>query len=165
MNRFILVVGLAAAVVAGFAGIANAQNIKEGKWTMTMVTQMAGMEEEMADMTEEDKAMMGQMMGAMGSKMGMDMKMGFGAGGMTTTVTQCMTKDDPVPESKQNKACKSTHSTKGNTVSFTTSCPDGDSTGKITYQNDSMKGIINSHSAGGDATIEISGKYVGPCDK
>lgn len=153
-----LAVIFAALTAANFAGSAQAQSIKEGKWAMTMVTKMAGMDEEMAgamaDMSEEEKAMMQQMMGGMGVSMGPE--------GMTSTITRCLTNAEPVPE--EDPGCKSAHSVKGNTVHFTSTCPDSQAKGEITYHNDSMNGVIHSQSAEGEATIQISGKYVGPCE-
>jgi len=160
MKKLVLAVGMAAVAVIGVTGTVWTEGIREGKWTMTMVTHIPGMEEEMASamegMSDEDKAMMQQMMGSR-------MSVGTNGAGMTTTITECITNDNPVPHRDEEKDCPSTHSINGNTVNFTTTCPDSKSTGTITYQTDTMNGTIQSESAEGRVTIDISGEYVGPC--
>ena len=160
MKKVILAVAVVAIGVA-FAIGARAQGIKEGKWTMTMVTKVPGMdkhaaemEESMKNMSDDEKAMMQGMMG----KMGMNMQAGGNSAGITTTVTKCLTNDNPVPQ--KDDSCTSTHTLDGNTVKFETTCADSHSTGEITYQNESMNGTITSQSADGEATIEITGEYV-----
>ena len=159
MKKIILAVAVVVIGVA-FAIGARAQGIKEGKWTMTMVTKAPGMdkhaaemEESMKNMSDDEKAMMQQMMGGMGVHMN--------AEGIRTTLTKCLTNDNPVPQ--QDDSCTSTHTIDGSTVKFETTCADSHSTGEITYQNESMNGTIMSQSADGEATIEISGQYIGPC--
>ena len=135
---------------------------------MTTVIHVAGMENEMAEaqkemdnMSPEEKAMMKNMMGGMG------MKMGAQAGGMSITHTQCITNDNPVPKDETQKNCESNHTIKGNTVNFETTCPDSHSTGQLTFNNDSMKGTIESTSTQKgkkeNVTMDINGQYVGPC--
>ena len=103
----------------------------------------------------EEKAMMQQMMGGTG----------MNANGMTTTIAQCITNDNPVPETQEN--CRQTHTQSGNTVNFETVCADSTSTGQVTYDGNSMRGTVNSHAtvAGREtnSTIEITGQYIGPC--
>ncbi len=138
--------------------------VREGKWTMSTVIKATGMEEaaaEMQNMAPEDKAMMQKMMG------NMNVNMGAGGGGMQTTITRCLTNDSPVPQMNGQEDCQTKHSITGNTVHFETVCKDSTSTGDITYQQDSMRGTIQSHATAPgehDATIEISGQYLGPCD-
>ena len=129
---------------------------------MSITTRMSGMDNQkaeaeaaMANMSAEEKAMVQQMMGGMGMQMD--------GGGMTITTIKCLTNDDPVPSANEGEDCESTHAIDGNTVTFEETCPDSHSTGEITYQNETMTGIIQSDSKDGPATIEISGKYVGPC--
>jgi hypothetical protein len=168
MNRRILLAALSVGVFF-FAGMAHAANIKEGKWSMTTTMHMDGMDNQMAQaqkemesMSPEDKAMMEQMMGGMG------MKMGGPAGGITTTTTQCITNDNPVPEASSEDNCTETHNIKGNTVNFDVHCDTSRSTGKVTYNNESMKGTIDaSQTENGQERkmkIDINGKYMGPCD-
>jgi hypothetical protein len=164
---------LAAVAVVGailFAqGAASAADFKEGKWTLTTVIEVPGMADEMAQMQKEmegmspeEKAMMEKMMGGMGMKLGFDK----GGKGMTTTITQCLTNDDPVPQSSEGKLCDETHEIKGNTVYFEAECSDSYSKGEVTYRNDKMSGNIQTkqNSTGEEINIKITGEYAGPCD-
>jgi hypothetical protein len=164
MKKFLGAMGVAGVLI--FAGGSGAEAVTEGQWTMTITTRIGGMDEEYAAAMEEmenmdpaEKAMMQQMMGGMG--------MGFGGQGMTTTITQCVSNDDPVPDWETDEDCTSTHTMNGNSVHFQTVCPDGTSTGDVTYQDESMQGVITSHQTVDgeetEMTIEISGEYVGPC--
>lgn len=154
-----------------FAATASAA-IKEGQWSMTMTTKVEGMSaenqaamKELENMPPETRAMMEKMQGRMGVKMGM------GADGMTTTVTQCMTGSNPVPNPKTAENCKETHDISGDTVNFHVTCDSRavkvDSTGHVTYMGDSMQGEIKSRQEGqgvpSEVNIKISGKYMGPC--
>ncbi len=159
-----IILGAVIILTVVFIQEARAEGIKEGKWSITVVTKVQGMEGQaaeaakaMEDMSPEEKAMMQQMMGGMG----------MNANGITTTITKCVTNENPVPETEEN--CHETHSINGNTVNFETICDDSKSTGQVTYEGDSMRGTINSHATIGgqetDSTIEISGQYVGPCNE
>lgn len=151
-----------------FAAGADAAAVKDGQWSMTMVIRGEGMGDEMAEaqkemekMSPEEKAMMEQMMGGMG------MNMGASGGGMSMTMSQCLTNDDPVPDNELEKDCEKTHNFRGNTLHFETVCKDSHSKGKITYKNTSMKGTIETTKTEKGkvetATMDISGEYVGPC--
>lgn len=164
MKKTVLIFA-AAAMVSILSNAAHAAGMKEGQWSMTMTTKVAGMEaemdkasKEMENMSAEDKAMMQKMMGGMG------MNIQAGGGGMTMTMKQCLTNDNPVPQ-REDQKCQETHTMKGNTVNFEAVCPDGTSKGQITFKNDSMKGSIVSTTNGQEATMDISGEYVGPCDQ
>ncbi len=167
MKKFGFAVGIIAVVVLGMVVAAKAEGIKEGKWTMTIVTRMpgianeeaVGMKEEMDNMSPQDKALMQNVMG------GMINKANANDAGMTTTTTQCITNSNPVPDMNRSEDCKVDHSFVDGTVNFEVTCPDGTSMGKVTYKEDSMKGIIKSHSDKGDVDIEISGEYQGPCEE
>ena len=171
MKKIILTAVMLFAGIVIFSAGANAQGIKEGKWSMTMVTKMEGAQseemaqamKEMENMSAEDKAMMQQMMG------GMNIQMGAGGAGMTTTITQCLTNENPVPENNTKENCRETHSMEGSTVKFEEVCDDSKSTGEVTYDNDSMQGMIKSEQTENgqvtNAAIELTGQYVGPCDK
>ncbi len=163
MNRVMVVVGVLCVGILAVAGGATAASVKEGKWSMTTVIQMDGADpqaaeamREMENLPPEQQAMMQRMMGGPG-----------GAPGMSTTTTQCITNDHPVPESKGQEDCQQTHTITGNTVEFEVVCADSRSTGEVTYKGDSMKGTITStQTARGqqrNMTIDISGEYVGPC--
>ena len=156
---------------------AQAQGFKAGKWSMTMTTTIGGDSEEaaeaakamkeMEDLPPEARAMMEKMQGSMGMKMGM----GPG-GGLTTTVTQCITEQDPVPDTKSGKNYQQTHEMKGNTVTCHVVCKDRgvetDTTGKMTYTGNSVKGETRSvqkeRGRSTEAVVTIDGKYLGPCE-
>ncbi len=169
MRSAVVAAGVAfVGVLVCFSG-AYAAGIKEGKWSMTTVIRMEGMDDQaahamrdMEQMPPEQRAMMQKMMGGM--------KIGGpgGGGGMSTTRTQCITNNNPVPEANSQKGCQQTHTMKGNTVDFEVVCDSSRSTGHVTYKNDSMKGTIKStqteRGQQHNATIDISGQYVGPCN-
>lgn len=165
MRIIVRVVGVVAVGMLVVPSGAHGASIKEGKWSMTTVIRMEGADDqaaqamrEMESMSPEDRAMMQQMMGGM--------KIGAPGGGMSMTRTQCLTNDNPVPESNE-KGCQQTHTMKGNTVDFEVICEDSRSTGHVTYKNDSMSGTITStqteHGRQQHTTIDISGQYIGPC--
>jgi hypothetical protein len=170
MKRIFLPAGVVSVGILFLASVASADGIKEGQWSMTTVIHMEGMDnqeaeamKEMENMSPEEKALMQKMMGSMGMKMG-----GAGGGmGMSTTTTQCISNDDPVPDANNEENCKQTHTMNGNTVNFEVVCAKSHSTGKVTYKNDSMKGTIQSTSTENgqekNVTLDISGEYVGPC--
>ncbi len=94
-----------------------------------------------------------------------------------TTMKQCITKKDPVPQQKQDKSteCKiKDQKISGDTVTYTMECktPEGTmiTNGKTTYKANTFDGAT-------DTTIKMkgqpdmqmsgttSGKYLGPCPK
>ena len=94
-----------------------------------------------------------------------------------TTMKQCITKKDPVPQQKQEKntECKmKDQKVSGDTVTYTMECKTPESTiisnGKTTYKTNTFDGTT-------DTTIKtksqpdmqmsntMSGKYLGPCPK
>jgi hypothetical protein len=172
MRRTNIAAGIVLVGILILAARSSAAAIKEGEWSMTTNIRMEGMDEEAAEamkamenMSPEEKAMMENMMGGMGMKM---RAAGGGTGmAMTMARNQCITNDNPVPESDDQEDCKQTYSMKGNTVNFEVICDDSYSTGQVTYKNDSMKGTIKSTSTknGREETVilDMSGKYVGPC--
>ena len=170
MKRIIFLAAIVGVGTLLITTTAKASNIKEGQWSMTTTIHMDGMDEqaaqatkEMENMSPEDKAMMQTMMGKMG------MNMGAAGGGIATTTTQCLTNDNPVPEASDEEDCQQTHTIRGNTVNFEVVCANSHSTGQVTYKNNNMNGTINSTQTENgketNATIDISGKYVGPCDE
>ena len=170
MKKFIFTLAVMSLGSIIFVVGLRAQGIKEGKWSMTMVTKMGGMGDEMAQMNKEmenmspeDAAMMQQMMGKM------NMQVSGNSPGMTTTVTHCVSNQNPVPDMNTSKDCKETHTIDGNTVTFEQVCDKSKSTGEMTYENDSMTGTITSEQKENGqetkATIELTGEYLGPCDK
>ena len=169
MKKFIVV--LAGIFVVILTTTANADGIKEGKWSMTMVTKMEGMSGEMADAMKEMENMPAEAKAMMQGMPGMNFQMGGDAQGITTTVTQCVTNKNPVPEASSTENCQQTHEIDGSTVNFHVTCNNKndqtDSTGRVTYAGDSMEGAIKSHQKSDgqntDAAIQITGKYLGPC--
>ena len=168
MKKFGLAMTVVSVGAVVFVTGLQAQSVHEGKWSMTMVTKMEGMDQEsneamaeMQNMSPEEKAMMQQMMG------GMHMQMNSDSPGITTTITKCLSDQDPVPGTNEDEDCQETHSANGNTVNFEEVCSDSHSTGQVTYNGDSMSGTITSQqTADGqetNSTIEISGQYLGPC--
>ena len=112
-------------------------------------------------MPPEARAMMGNM----------GVQMGGNAQGMTTTTTQCITNQNPVPNAKTSENCQETHEMNGNTINFHVTCNGSDtqmdSTGQVTYNGDSMEGQVKSHQVehgqSMDASIQITGRYLGSC--
>ncbi len=172
MKRIILAAGTVSSGLLFLMSAAGAEGIKEGQWSMTTAIHMEGADtqsakamKEMENMSPEDKAMIQQMMGGMGVKMGAP----GGGMGMTTTIKQCLTNDDPVPEANNEKNCKQTHTMRGNAVNFEVVCDNSRSTGEVTYNNGSMTGTIHSTSSEKgrpqNVTMDIRGEYIGPCDQ
>lgn len=96
---------------------------------------------------------------------GMPMKM------PPTIFTQCITKQDPVPQSQQpGQQCAAKDVvTDGNTVTWTIECdtPGGKSTGKgkVTYDKDSMQGSMTMSVQGMEMTTRFKGRRLGPCQQ
>jgi hypothetical protein len=155
---------------------AGSSGFKPGKWTMTMTTVIEGNSPEaqqareaakqMQNMPAPARALMQKMQGGMGVSVETDAQ-----GNMVTTVTQCLTDENPVPDAKMPKTCKQTHSVRGNTVTYQTSCKDrnfeAETKGKMTYKGDAMKGESRTHQVvqgkAMDTLVRIDGKYLGPC--
>lgn len=165
--RILSVVVLSAGLMAVTAHAADT-GIQAGKWQVTTVTKVKGMDEEfkaakeqMEKMPPAEKAKMDKMMGTMG------VHMDNAANALTTTATQCMSSKDPVPNISINQKCHVTHKKDGNTVHFKVTCPDSDATGTVHYQGKMMKGTVHSKQIVKDkvaeVTMQLSGKYLGPC--
>ena len=175
MKKFFLVtagVSVLAVVFILTVTTVRAEGFREGKWSMTMVAKMAGMEKETAAMMKEMENMPPEaaaMVKQMQSKMGV--QVGGNEQGITTTTVQCMTNKNPVPDAKTGENCQQSYDMKGNTVNFHVICDNKnmhtESTGHVTYSGDAMEGEIETHQKSKgknvDATIQITGKYVGPC--
>jgi hypothetical protein len=91
---------------------------------------------------------------------------------MTSTFKQCVKADNPVPRDPRNQDCTTTQMNRsGNTYTWAMHCKtsDGemDSSGTGTYTGDSMTSKVkikgNSHGQPVDMTIDITGRYLGPC--
>lgn len=92
------------------------------------------------------------------------------------TVRQCITKNDPVPQSKdKNYDCKTkAHKISGNTVTYNVECKGKEgimeTSGTTTYSDNSMNGTSNTKvKIKGQPEIQmvskIKGKYLGKCSK
>ena len=86
------------------------------------------------------------------------------------THTQCLTKNDMVPNSsQQSDECKIKNiTTSGGTVSWKMECDSGNGktigSGKVTYSGDTMKGTIKMEIPGQmEMTSKMTGKRIGPC--
>ena len=105
--------------------------------------------------------MMKQMTGQMG------VQMGAGPAGITTTVNQCISSIKPVPDLPSAENCQETHEINGNTVKFKITCSGKGGEMKSSGTGETMEGTIESHQMehdrAVDATIEVTGKYLGPC--
>lgn len=93
-----------------------------------------------------------------------------------TTVRQCITKNDPVPQTKEkNYDCKTiAHKISGNTVLYNVECKGKEGTmetsGTTTYSDNAMKGTADTKvKMKGQPEIQmvsnIRGKYLGKCSK
>ncbi len=152
-----------------FGGTARAEELKEGKWSMTMTTKLDSLSPEMANSMREVQ----EQMANNPQLQGMGIHMGLDGQGMTTTVTHCVSKQNPVPRySKEDQDdCQHTNDISGNKVHFHTVCNRDDmqmdATGEMTYTGDSMEGHIKSHmvKAGRsmNSVVDITGQYIGPC--
>ena len=153
---------------------AKADDFKEGKWTMTMVTHMNNESPEMAKAMQQMQNLPPQVQAMMKAR---GIQMSGNGQDMTVTVTHCLTKQDPIPRFTKNpnigNYCQQTHVMTGNTVSFNMTCAHNDfqmnSSGNMTYTGDNMAGSITSHETRAgqtmDSTISVTGQYVGACDK
>ncbi|WP_373073965.1 DUF3617 domain-containing protein [Sulfurimonas sp.] len=87
----------------------------------------------------------------------------------STTYSDCITKEDLVPQEKQQaNGCKVIEKKiVGNTVKWKIECKDENgkstSTGKITYTKTTAKGEIVVNAQGMNMKSNINGKYIGSC--
>lgn len=87
------------------------------------------------------------------------------------TYTQCITKDNPVPETdKPNQTCETKNvTTKGDTITWTAECTNrgGKMRGKgtITYHKDTMTGTMSMNMEGQAMKMEskYTGQRIGDC--
>lgn len=88
------------------------------------------------------------------------------------TVSQCITKENAVPQSDspgQGNDCKVTDTrTDGDTVSWTVVCSgqggEMKGKGKITYHGDRFEGEVRTEAMGMVMITEMTGKRIGPCN-
>ena len=143
----ILCTALALLLTAGFFSSAKADDaIKGGKWSVTAVITTTGLPAQAA----------------------------AAAAPQTHTSESCLTNQNLVPDMKMPAGCATPQiDKKDGTVTFSISCDTNGmkmtSTGHVTYSGDTMEGTSTSQmSVGGmdvNSTAQLSGKYLGPCDK
>ena len=175
LSKVFITIGLSA-ILFSSCSPAGSSGFKPGKWAMTMTTVIEGNSPEaeeareaakqMQNMPAAARSLMQKMQGGMGVSVGTDAQ-----GNMTTTVTQCLTDENPVPDAKMPKTCKQTHSVRGNTVIYETVCKDRnfemETKGKMTYKGDTMKGESRTHQVvqgkSMDTTVRLEGNDLGQC--
>ncbi|MEI7999274.1 MAG: DUF3617 family protein [Candidatus Omnitrophota bacterium] len=168
--------------------------LKEGKWALTMMIKIEGLPQEasavMAMGTQGHFDMKdGNGEGVVSNPYGtIQMPISTGTNdlyrhgegvetqwdvnkGITSSIIQCVTKNNAIPNRVMAEGCKRTQQRKNDTYNFQVFCEKEndhtDENGYVTYMEDSMVGIIKSHQIiqgrNMDSTIELSGKYLGPC--
>lgn len=89
-----------------------------------------------------------------------------------TTIKQCLTQANMVPDTSGQNNCSVDHQVSGNTVSWTVSCQteQGEMTGqgKMTYADESFDGkfvmnMPNSPMGAMQMTTKMNGRYIGSC--
>ena len=132
---FIVSIILLATMSISLAG--STVNLKEGKWEITIKTEMEGMPMSMPEMKH----------------------------------TQCLTKDDFVPQNAQpGQECEITDTKiAGDTATWSMKCNgqggEMKGTGKITYKGDTFSGEMIINMAGDmKITNKMTGKRIGDCD-
>jgi hypothetical protein len=112
-------------------------NLKEGLWEITMRMEVPGMPVQIAPQT----------------------------------YTQCLTKQEAVPQREApDQNCKITkQDIKGDTVSWVVECKTNQGTavsnGKVTYKGDTFEGVTQMTQGNMKATQQLSGRWIGKCDK
>jgi hypothetical protein len=86
------------------------------------------------------------------------------------THTTCLNQKDSVPDKPVKSDCKMTDmKSEGNTVSWTVTCPDSVSKGKITYAVSTFDGTMETTMNHGGKPMQMKskmkGKRIGPCTK
>ena len=84
------------------------------------------------------------------------------------THTSCLTQKDSVPDKPAKSECKmSDMKYEGNTVSWTVTCPEAVSKGKVTYSGSTFDGTtettMNHHGEKTQVKNKMKGKRIGPC--
>jgi hypothetical protein len=87
------------------------------------------------------------------------------------TYTQCLTQKEVVPQREEPaQGCKTVkQEIKGDTVSWVVECKTNEGTavsdGRITYKGDTFAGVIQMTQGGMKATQQLSGRWIGKCEK
>lgn len=135
--RALAVSVLVLAIAAPAALAADPNPVKPGKWQWTMQMEIPGMPFKMPPVK----------------------------------FTHCVTEEDAksaIPQDQKNKDCKLIdHKIDGNTITWTVECPKQKmkGEGEITYDGDSMTGVMKMDADGQEMTTKYTGKYLGACDK
>ncbi len=83
------------------------------------------------------------------------------------THTTCLTQKNSVPEQPRKTDCKMSHTNEGNTVSWTMTCPDSISKGRITYAGTTFEGTMETTMNHDGEKMQVKnsmkGKRIGPC--
>jgi hypothetical protein len=84
--------------------------------------------------------------------------------------THCITREDLVPKSEQDKECRIVkQSVTGNKVSWRMECRKAEGEGEISYRGTAYDGFFKMKMSEGGRTMtmstKLSGRYVGPCPK
>ncbi|MBP2686299.1 MAG: lipoprotein [Deltaproteobacteria bacterium] len=89
---------------------------------------------------------------------------------MANKSTYCLTREDPVPKSEQDKDCRIVkQKVVGNTVSWRMECKKGEGEGEISYHGTTYNGFLkmkmveDGHAM--NMNVKLAGKYLGPCPK
>ena len=167
-----LIQAVAALAAVSFAAGASAQNLKPGLWEVTqkmggsaeMDKAQAQMQQQMANMSPQQRKMMEEMMAKQGMKMGSG-----GPGAMS--VKMCMTKDmverNEIPA--QQGDCKTTRQQRsGNAINIAFSCANPPSSGEgqvtiVSPEAYTMKMTMKSSAGGKPQTMQMdgSGRWLG----
>jgi len=151
MRNFIIVTAVFLILTGVLATLARSEDIKEGQWSITTVHKFESIHAEGAASTTEMEDVPAQ--------------------GTTMTQTKCVTHQSLLHETSIDESCQQTHELNGNTVHYHVLCPDEDmsleTTGQMVFNGDSMEGQLKAHMEGhdesADETVQITGKYLGPC--
>ena len=89
---------------------------------------------------------------------------------MANKSTYCLTREDPVPKSEQDKDCRIVkQKVVGNTVSWRMECKKGEGEGEISYRGTTYDGFFKMKMVEEGQTmtmnVKLAGKYLGPCPK
>lgn len=187
-RNLILIITVAIYSIAGVSSSMAANGLKEGKWSMTMHTQMEGMpgnshtmegmQEAQVDIsngegtitTSKGKlALPGFLAARLGKK---DIHMNMVGNGQEVTMTQCITNENPFPKPQENSKCeKPKINRSGNRVDYSMVCNSERGTMEISghsvFNGDMMQGESKMHGnfSGHEMnmTTQTTGKYLGPC--
>lgn len=87
---------------------------------------------------------------------------------MGSKSTHCLTRENPVPASEQDKECRIVNQkVTGNKVSWRMECKKGEGEGEISYHGTTYDGFIRMKMVEDGQTMtmntKLTGRYLGPC--